>query len=385
MSASSFHSKKDGLAECVTTQLDLFDHRVCDHAVVAGLLCSHHAPKARCMMQTERKPTYPQNWPAYNQAQTNEKAKFQELLFELCQNVEDLPRKPGAGRHRLPLGEMIYCAAFKIYSTVSGRRFISDLREAQRRGFITKTPHFNTIFNYLELEEMTDILKSLITQSSLPLKSVEHDFAVDSSGFSTGRFERWFNVKYGNTEDWRDWIKVHLMCGVKTNVVTSVEISGRFGADSPFFKPLFETTARHFDVKEVSADKAYSSRANLTLVVNNAAKPFIPYTSKANPDGRHAKSQAHNDVWKRMYHFYELNREYFKAHYHKRSNVETTFSMIKAKFGERLKSRTETARVNELLCKVLCHNLCCVIQSIYELGVEVNFCAESTPAQNLDA
>jgi hypothetical protein len=53
------------------------------------------------------------------------------------------------------------------------------------------------------------------------------------------------------------------------------------------------------------------------------------------------------------------------------------FSMIKAKFGEKLRSKTHAAQVNEVLCKVLCHNLCCLIQSIYELGVEPEFWTES--------
>ena len=44
---------------------------------------------------------------------------------------------------------------------------------------------------------------------------------------------------------------------------------------------------------------------------------------------------------------------------HRRSNVETTFSMIKGKFGERLKSKTHTTQVNEVLCKVLAH-ICAV-------------------------
>jgi hypothetical protein len=43
------------------------------------------------------------------------------------------------------------------------------------------------------------------------------------------------------------------------------------------------------------------------------------------------------------------------------------------KFGERLRCKTETAQINEALCKVLCHNLCCVIQSMYELGVDPTF------------
>jgi len=47
--------------------------------------------------------------------------------------------------------------------------------------------------------------------------------------------------------------------------------------------------------------------------------------------------------------------------------------MIKAKFGDSLRSKTDTAMVNEALCKVLCHNLCCLIQSTHELGVEASF------------
>jgi len=47
-------------------------------------------------------------------------------------------------------------------------------------------------------------------------------------------------------------------------------------------------------------------------------------------------------------------REEFSAYYHKRSNVESTFSMIKAKFCARIRSKTPVAQVNEVLCEVLC-------------------------------
>jgi hypothetical protein len=51
--------------------------------------------------------------------------------------------------------------------------------------------------------------------------------------------------------------------------------------------------------------------------------------------------------------------------------------MIKSKFGQRLRSKSLTAQINEALCKVLCHNLCVVIQSVHELGIETNFAVDT--------
>ena len=59
-----------------------------------------------------------------------------------------------------------------------------------------------------------------------------------------------------------DWVKVNLMCGVVTNVITAVEVCESEGADSPFMPGLVATTAEHFTVREVSADKGYSSVDN---------------------------------------------------------------------------------------------------------------------------
>jgi transposase len=365
-------------AACVNKQLALFNYSVSDHdAADTVALCLNHAEKARCTMETPaQKPTYSQEWTAYNQAQTNEKAQFLSLLYALCQNVEDLPRKNIAGRNRLPLSEMIFCAVFKVFSLVSGRRFISDLQEANRRGYISKTPHFNSIFNYLELEEMTDILKQMIVESSLPLKSVEHDFAVDSSGFSTGIYRKWVDTKWGKPEfpgklpriKVQDWVKVHLMCGVKTNIITAIEVTHATAGDSPQFTPLVEQTSQNFTMREVSADKAYTSQKNLFLVVSKGAEPYIPFRKNTNVNQLYGDRQT--AFWKKMYHRFMANQDEFMRHYHKRSNVECTFSMIKRKFGERLRSKTRTAQENEILAKILCHNLCVVIQSMYELGIE---------------
>jgi transposase len=78
-------------------------------------------------------------------------------------------------------------------------------------------------------------------------------------------------------------------------------------------------------------------------------------------------------LWKRMFHYHSCQGEAFLARYHRRSNLETTFHMIKAKFGEALRSKTERPQCNERLLKVLCHDICCVIQSMHEFGIEPAF------------
>jgi transposase len=274
----------------------------------------------------------------------------------------------------MSLADIIFASTFKVYSTVSGRRFQSDLQEAKRRGFLSKMPHYNSVFRYLESEALTPYLYELIKLSSAPLKSVETDFAVDSSGFSTGQFMRWFDVKYGKKEDRRMWLKLHLMTGVKTNIVTSVEVSDAYANDHTYYKTLVDQTAENgFKLAEVSADKAYLSGANFLTTLRHGAVPYVPFKINSKEQSDYG---AKSTVWTKMLRFYNEHRAEFLTHYHKRSNVETTFHMIKAKFGQRLRSKTLIAQTNEALCKVLCHNLCVVIQSQHELGIETNFTNE---------
>lgn len=322
-----------------------------------------------------KKPTYPQKWPEYNAAQRTEKTNFLLLLNGLCKGICEPPQ--AMGHPRLSYADMVFTGAFKVYSGLSGRRFGSDLEEAHAKGFISKVPHFNSIYNYFDKAELTPLLHELITVTSLPLKAIETDFALDSSGFSNSRFVRWFNVKHGKEIDYSDWIKLHLMTGVTTNIVSSVEVSGRHDHDTNYFEPLVDKTARNFTIDEISADMAYSSKKNLHVAMAHGATPFIPFKSNATGEG------GGDNLWRIMYHYYSLKRSDFLAHYHKRSNVESTFSMLKGKFGDAIRGKTETAQVNEALLKVLCHNICVVNQSMFELGIEATFCAELQVAQKV--
>src|SRR6266700_2292087 len=69
------------------------------------------------------------------------------------------------------------------------------------------------------------------------------DFAADSSGFTTSRFVRWFDHKYGTVRQQHEWVKVHLMCGVRTNIVTAVEIRDKDASDTKLLPDMAGTTA----------------------------------------------------------------------------------------------------------------------------------------------
>ena len=133
---------------------------------------------------------------------------------------------------------------------------------------------------------------------------------------------------------------------------------------------LVKETSDNFEIKEVSADKGYTSKNNLEAVEEVGGVAFIPF--KNNVTGKARGSS----IWKKMYHYFLYKHDEFLEHYHKRSNAETIFHMIKSKFKDNLRSKGKTAQVNELLLKILCHNVCCVIQEMNELGIKGEFIVE---------
>lgn len=320
------------------------------------------------------------NWSGYTEAQTKGRSTFLELLYEVCQHVENSlpPQKPGAGRRFLPVRDTLFGLLFKVYEVKNSRSMPELLHEAHRRGFITEVFSFNTISNYLQRDWITPILSELVTVSSLPLAAVETSFSVDSSGFGVSGKKTWRDVKYGNDEEWHDWVKAHVIVGNLTKVIISAVITPAYKADSPFLAPLIERTAKYFRLEEVMADAAYSSRANLELIEGHNAKALIAFKASA-------VFGKNGETWDRRLHAWKYHFDEFHERYRFRSNVETAFSSLKAAFGPNLRSRSEIGRVNELLAKIICHNLRALTRATYELNLDIdlkNMTTAKTPTNN---
>lgn len=124
---------------------------------------------------------------------------------------------------------------------------------------------------------------------------------------------------------------------------------------------MTRTTAKDFDVREASADKGYLAKANAAAIEAVGAEPYTAFKSNnVQPPG--------GSPWARMYHRYAYQRDDYLTHYHKRSNVESVFGMVKARFGDTLFSKTPEAQANEVLAQVLAHNLCVLVQVVLRVG-----------------
>ena len=312
----------------------------------------------------EVKRVYTQNWSVYNKSQIEEKERFMALLKGLIENVPETQRI-GRGRPNMPIRDQLFASALKVYSQFSLRRFMTDLNSAKNSGYVDNAPCYSLVGKFMERKDITPLLYDLVEKSALPLKEIESKFAIDSSGFRTTQFNDYCREKH-NTGREHQWLKAHICTGVFTNIVTSVKITDENGSDCLEFIPLSKTTYQNgFKIDEMSADKAYSSRNNLECISSLNGTALIPFKSNATD---RAKGSVE---WKRMYHYFMYNKDEFLQRYHLRSNVETTFFMIKAKFNDMLKSKSRVAQINELLLKILCHNLVVVNSAINEFGVAV--------------
>ena len=344
----------------------------CKHAFAVDFIITKtlNQDGTTTVTKTVRK-TYPQNWKAYDMASIQQKELFLKMLNGLCDKIPQPDYK--FGRPKLPLRDMVFSSALKVYSTFSLRRFSTDMRDAQDKGFIEKAPYYSTVARYMESQELIPILNGLITTSSLPLRNVESSFGIDSTGFSPSKFSRWFSHKYGKERDRKIWYKLHLVNGSATHIITACEVTIQYISDMNELPKLVEETHENFDMKQLTADKGYLSDNNLMFLDKMGIAGYIPFKSNTAPvDNRQSKNY-HSEIWRNAYNYFAMHQSAFLQHYHDRSNTETVMHMVKSKFGDGVRSKSEVACINEILLKALCHNICVLIQEMFELGIKPEF------------
>ena len=227
------------------------------------------------------------------------------------------------------------------------------------------------------------MLHECIEFTAMVLSRYESDFSVDSSGFRTTNHMRWFQEKHGkkarqdsedeDQQEWverksREWLKVHIVVGTNTQIVTGVRVLGWRSSDYEQFVPLFQRVHELFNMLTITADGAYVGRNNFEATDRWGSTLYTPF------HGKHVRPpESDQSAWATAYRLYYDNFDDWFPLYHRRSLVETAYSTIKRLFTETIRSEKPVAQINEMLLKVLCHNIVVIIHEMFEMDVHPFF------------
>ncbi len=357
--------------------------------------------KAREEESEKKKPTYPQDNVAINLAKTNEVQLFRKLIDEFTIAVIEEPLYKGTGRPGFTQREKIIAMAACCYNKSDLRKTNSYLKDLEAQHYISKAPSFKSISNFFNDKQLLDLLDRLILFTAIPFLTNETTVGIDATGFSISKYHEWVRYKFMRLmkktnekslrgeeikkrflpmlikKKKREFIKAHIfgMCGSNSILAVEVTKSKVSDSDTETLELLLGKVMRigTMSAKDFVADKAYSTHPIYAILAKYDLNVYIPFKSNAKPTSKGVP------LWQKKYWEWIYHPTTTYEHYHKRSNLESIMHMIKQKFGHWVASRNFTAMQNEVKTKVLCHNICVLIQEMYENDLQLNLqdCVET--------
>jgi hypothetical protein len=257
------------------------------------------------------------------------------------------------------------------FPNLSARRARSLLKLFKKVKLIhVKVPCFKTLCDYREDPALQEVLDELIEESSKPLTKIEHDFATDSTGIKTKLFSSWYSLRIRKRIRKRDHLTIHTSVGVKSKIVTALNVRVDKGEDNVIFREHVDKTARNFGINEWSGDGMYWAKANCKKVSEVGGKPYFKCkTGKTAWNGK----QSGIPAWGKMNQESEDNPKEYGKHYHKRSNVESANQSKKMIHGDKVYSKFRSARINEETLRWINHNINVLNRAKYEWKINPKF------------
>ena len=122
-----------------------------------------------------KRPTYGQDWPAYDAARQAMPLMFDRLLWNLLEAMPESLRPVGReGRKPLPLRLQLLMAVKKVYLTTDSRTARGRMiLESGGKGIIKQVPNYAAPSRLFNREETAAILLDLVERSALPLRDLE--------------------------------------------------------------------------------------------------------------------------------------------------------------------------------------------------------------------
>jgi transposase len=215
-----------------------------------------------------------------------------------------------------------------------------------------------TVFSYKTIERsygnptVREILDEVFELTQLPVRELEDEFGPDASGLATSIKQNYESDRQKN-QTHQGYAKVLMMAGLKYKLYSAFRYANSpVDNESPYFEELLEKTARRYvRVSLVTGDAAYLSRRNCDLV--EALGGVARFYPKKGTTLRQKGSVA----WRKMLEELVEDPQKWLEAYHKRSNVEGSFSILKRDNPSPLRKKLAERREQETFGRACNQNL----------------------------
>lgn len=323
-------------------------------------------------MPVKERIQYPQDWHDYYLACRTEKTMFLRILKDAVDSM-DLPYiYAGNGRPAAFFKDILKGLCIKAYSNLPSWRTEAELRLAQSMGVVDNVYRKTSINKYMNSPKTAEALQELFKIIAEPSTTVETNFkaqyATDATGVSNlYKNKKWVEVKLDKQEQ-KTFQKLHIICGTLTNVIIAARITEGTCHDSPVFEHLMKDASR-FNIKEVSGDGGYLSRKNTEIISAAGATPYLMPSKQV----RTTNIRESTAAWGKMIKLWKNHQALFAQHYHRRSNVESTFGSWKIKWGDFNRCKLPATQTNEILAKIVCHNARVLTEALLSYDIKPAF------------
>lgn len=226
---------------------------------------------------------------------------------------------------------------------------------------LNQLPHFTTIHKFLQRFNRYRFNRILYQTINL-FETGNCILAIDATGYSTNYASTYYSLWVKKWITRRSFIYSSITVDTGNLLIASQHSRRGPGSDNIFFGMLVQQASRKLHIDYVVADKGYDCETNHEFVNNViGARSIIPVIFRR---GR----KVHG------YHRERLAKRFNHRIYHRRSLVETVFSVIKRRFDSSLQSRSLAQQNKEV-------GLLCVVYNVYRYvtkQISVVFCMFST-------
>jgi hypothetical protein len=269
-------------------------------------------------------------------------------------------RKVGRPYHYTDL-EIIAAFAVKAIFNIGYREaagIIADYAESNR---LQMHPNFRSI-----QWRVSRMQKEGIKFMIYPRGKTNLEVVIDASGIKSVKDGEYRSTKYGKVKIWK---KIHIAIDRKTRKILNIIITDNEVADISEFDSLMKPIEEDNGLDVVITDGAYGSEKNFKHCDDKNIDTLIPVHINS-VSGKHKKRRIEEQLGLNCGRgSTRLNRHMTKevrrknqdrwkklSGYHRRSMVETVFSVFKGAFGEYTFSKKKEMKDKELLLKAVVYN-----------------------------